>query len=206
MRRGLLTSQVVEQCSDAYAAVVAAHGGNEAHQRYAGREWKATRSYMDDGKVIDEGLGDIFAPLLRASLNLVQQTLEVPRSSFEPDSCFAHLYDADTPGAESGSSWGWHRDYGNDDTLALASVIIEGFTRDKYLGGGLEVADTSGADRVEEHVLLAPGDALLLRQAWHLPLALRSGKRISFVLFFRKRKPRQQTKGPPRDSALDTGK
>jgi hypothetical protein len=120
-----------------------------------------------------------------------------------------HLYDAEAAGGEDGSSWYRHRDYCADDTLAALSIVVQGSTREGFAGGTLALttrdagggedergADGEGGGRTADEgaraevVALAPGDAVVLRQAWHEPQPITRGRRVAFVFFY-KRVPRR---------------
>ena len=147
---------------------------------YGGQSWHISRNYIDNSKIISPELEPIFQPILQ----LVQDQVETDmQQKVELDSACGHLYDADTPNVETGSSWAEHRDYQSNDSLALTSVVVQGATPEGFEGGGLtmRVGDT------KTFVQLAPGDALVLHKTWHLPHTITRGRRLVFVLFFRKK-------------------
>ena len=147
---------------------------------YGGQSWHISRNYIDNSKIISPELEPIFQPILQ----LVQDQVEtVMQQKVELDSACGHLYDADTPNVETGSSWAEHRDYQSNDSLALTSVVVQGATPEGFEGGGL----TMRVGNTKTFVQLAPGDALILHKTWHLPHTITKGRRLVFVLFFRKK-------------------
>ena len=127
-----------------------------------------------------------------------------PRGSLPCAPSAGHLYDAEAADGEDGSSWYSHRDYCADDRLAALSIIVQGSTPGGFAGGALALGarDAPGGSEDERYtdgevggraaeegaraevVALAPGDAVVLRQAWHEPQPITRGRRVAFVFFY----------------------
>jgi calcium/calmodulin-dependent protein kinase kinase 2 len=172
----LVSNVQIQKCSQSYMQVVAKKGNIPTDYGY--HAWTISRNYIDDSKVLDSSLSPSFAPLLEAAQSRVEDLL---KCQVVIDSACGHLYDADTEGVETGASWAEHRDYASDDSLAYASVVVQGWTPEGFDGGGLTVRVGEEKSFVE----LASGDALLLRKTWHLPHTITRGRRLVFVLFYR---------------------
>ena len=173
----LFSDTTIQECSRSYMEVVAQQGNHST--KYGYHDWTISRNYIQDAQVLDKALGPSFEPLLQASQEQVESILNHP---VEIDSACGHLYDADTPGVETGSSWVEHRDYTSDESLACASIIVQGHTREGFDGGGVSLR----VGESKTFVQLDSGDALLLQKTWHLPHAITRGRRLVFVLFFSK--------------------
>ena len=131
-----------------------------------------------------------------------------PRGSLPCAPSAGHLYDAEAADGEDGSSWYSHRDYCADDRLAALSIIVQGSTPGGFAGGALALGaslttrDAPGGSEDERYTdgevggraaeegaraevaALAPGDAVVLRQAWHEPQPITRGRRVAFVFFY----------------------
>jgi serine/threonine protein kinase len=192
----LLPLEVVKECSSKYLNIIQRHGNLPTHYNY--HEWSISRSFINEGNVTNDVLHEVFKPLISVSKEKVESLFH---SGVEVDSACGHLYDADTPGIETGASWSEHRDYlssSEEDILANASIIIQGYTEESFDGGGLtmRVKSTDGKTKedVKTFVQLNPGDAIILRQTWHLPHNITRGRRLVFVIFFRKSKKDEKKK------------
>ena len=189
-----IAAEEIARLTTLYAALIQRFG-NEV-QGHGAHEWRASRNYMYGGErcISDDASAPsaaaeagVFEPLMSAldASGIVDGTMN--GNAVELDSVCGHLYDAEDAKGEDGSSWYRHRDYCADDSLAALSIIIEGSL--PHAGGALEMSGRDETAAVDV-VALQPGDALVLRQAWHKPRPITSGRRVSFVFFF-KRTPRR---------------
>ena len=174
----LITATHIQELSQNYINAIAKNGCKPTS--YDSKAWTISRNVIlnECYEINDPVLGPVFRPIVQ----VLQPQLELLlNSKVELNSACGHLYNADVPNIETGSSWSEHRDYTTDNALAFASVIIQGFTSEGFDGGGL----TLRVGETKTFVQLDPGDALVLHKTWHLPHTITRGRRLVFVLFFR---------------------
>ena len=119
----------------------------------------------------------IFDPLVVRAQELVEREDD---ESLCLESAFANLYSAHD--GETGMSW--HQDCLESGDLSEASLVLQGEAPDGCTGGGL-LCRLPGAED-EEMVQLDCGDGLVLKgSCWHKALDITSGRRVTFVFFYK---------------------
>lgn len=176
----------IESISCKYIAAIDGTTVDNAWEDLQGRSWKVTRNYILDGKKTDygkkHGLSEHFEPLLSAAQQVAS---EATGQKLVADQVFATLYDSACV-ADNGSNFYEHRDYDMQGRLLFTSVIVQGYTPDggddEGVFGKLDCREPDTMD--EATVALHAGDALLLKQTWHCPHAITTGRRLVFIFFF----------------------
>ena len=217
--RNFIDPATVKRCSEHYRHQVETRGNDyippvdpdEGPGTYGYREWDIQKTYMLQGVPEDPLMGPAFDPIIEKA---TREFKALGVGDVYCDSAFGQFYDAMTEGVETGANWGEHRDYCSDDRLAYVSAIVQGYTREGYVGGSLKFRDNGDdntwpeGEKASNIAHLSPGDAVLLREAFHHPGAITSGKRIAFVFFFSAEKSKQRItleKEKEKESAVKGG-